>query len=240
VATQSRPALRQPGSRFYVVVAVVSALIVFAGFARTFYLNSFFARRNLTALMILHGVIFSCWIILLLMQTTLVAAKRTDIHRRLGFAGVILAVLMIVVGLTLALHAARYGFQTSGLPPPLVFLVVPFFDIVMFAILVGAAFYQRARPDVHKRLMLTATIAILPPAFARIPLHLITAHLPMSAFVLGDLVLLACVACDAAVSHRLHRAYLWGGAALILSFPLRMLLAGTTAWMSFARWITRT
>jgi hypothetical protein len=80
--------------------------------------------------------------------------------------GAILALLMIGVGLTLAIHAAKYGFQTPGLPPPLIFLVVPFFDIVVFSMLVSAAFYYRQRPDIHKRLMVVATISILPPAFA--------------------------------------------------------------------------
>ena len=238
MATQSQPALKMRGRFFYVAAAIVAVLIVFAGFARTFYLNSFFAKRDLTALMIVHGVVFSSWLVLLVVQTTLVAADRTDIHRRLGIAGAVLAGLMVVAGFSLALHAARYGFATPGLPPPLIFFVVPFFDILIFTILVVAGFYYRGRPDIHKRLMLTATIAILPPAFARIPLSFISAHLPVSAFVLGDIVLLACVAYDVALNHRLHRAYLWAGLLVILSFPLRMLLAGTSLWMAFAHWIT--
>ena len=31
-----------------------------------------------------------------------------------------------------------------------------------------------------------------------------------------------------------------GGLLFALSFPLRMLLAGTAAWMAFAHWITGT
>ncbi len=218
-------------------MAVISATIVFAGFARTFYLNGYFAKRNLTALMILHGIVFSSWLVLLIAQTSLVAAKRTDLHRRLGVFGAVLAVLMIVVGMTLAIHAAKYGFQTPGLPPPLVFLVVPFFDIVVFSILVAAAFYYRRKPDIHKRLMVVATISILPPAFARIPLALIAKTVPISAFLLGDLVLLGCILYDVALHRRLHRAWLWGGLLFVLSFPLRMAIVSTAAWQSFARWL---
>jgi hypothetical protein len=188
--------------------------------------------------MILHGVIFSSWLVLLITQTWLVAAKRTDLHRRLGVLGAILALLMIGVGLTLAIHAAKYGFQTPGLPPPLIFLVVPFFDIVVFSMLVSAAFYYRQKPDIHKRLMVVATISILPPAFARIPIAQITRTLPVSAFVLADLGLLACILCDVVLRRHLYRAWVWGGLLFVLSFPVRMGIASTAAWQSFARWLT--
>lgn len=225
--------------RFYIAMAIIAAVIVFAGFARTFYLNGYFAKRNLPALFIVHGLIFSSWIALFIAQTSLVAAKRTDLHRRLGVAGAVLAVLMVMVGLTIAMHAARYGFQTPGVPPRLIFLVVPLFDIVVFSILVAAAFCYRRRPDTHKRLMLLATISILPPAFARIPLAFISAALPLSAFALADVVLLGCISYDVALHRRLHRAYLWGGLLFVLSFPLRMAIAGTATWLAFAHWLTR-
>lgn len=226
------------GRSFYIAMAVISAAIVFAGFSRTFFLNSYFAKRDLTPLMIFHGIIFSSWLALLIAQTSLVAVERTDIHRRLGVAGAILAVLMIVVGFTLAIHAAKYGFLTPGLPPPLIFLVVPFFDILVFAILVGAALYYRGRPDTHKRLMLMATISILPPAIARMPFAFIRTTLPLSAFLLADAVLIGCILWDVAIHRRLHRTYLWGGLIFVLSFPLRMAIAGTPGWLSFARWLT--
>lgn len=238
MATQAQVTAPVRGRSFYVAVAVISAIIVFLGFSRTFFLNSYFAKRDLTSLMVFHGIIFSCWLVLLIVQTSLVAADRTDIHRKLGVAGAILAALMIVVGFTLAIHAAKYGFKTPGLPPPLIFLVVPFFDIVVFAILVGAALHYRGRPDTHKRLMLLATISILPPAFARMPFAWIGASLPFSAFILGDVVLLCCVLADVAINRRLHRAYLWGGLLLVLSFPLRLAIANTAAWQSFAHWLT--
>ena len=238
MATQAQVTVPTRGRNFYVAMAVIAAVIVFAGFSRTFFFNSHFAKRNLTSLMILHGVIFSCWLALLIAQTTLVAANRIDIHRRLGAAGAILAALMIVVGMTLAIHAAKYGFQTPGLPPPLIFLVVPFFDIVVFAVLVGAALYYRGQPDTHKRLMLVATISILPPAFARMPFQIIGATLPFSPFILGDIVLIGCILWDVAIHRRLHRAYLWGGLLFFLSFPLRMAIAGTSVWQTFARWLT--
>jgi len=237
-SAQATPKLR--GRYFYVLLATIAAAIVFVGFSRTFFLNWLFAKRDLSLLYVLHGMVFSSWIALFIIQTWLVASGRTRVHRRLGVFGALLAALMVILGLTIAVHATRHGFLTPGLPPPLIFFVVPFFDIVVFSILVGAALYYRTKPATHKRLMLVATISILPPAFARIPLAFITAALPISAFALADIILLGCILYDLAVNRRLHRAYLWGSLLFVLSLPLRLLLAGTAAWMAFAHWITRT
>jgi hypothetical protein len=121
----------------------------------------------------------------------------------------------------------------------LVFLVIPLFDILVFAILVTAALYYRRRSDIHKRLMIIATIAILPPAIGRLHFAFIRANGPPAFFGLADLILLACIFYDVVSHRRLHPAYLWGGLLLIASHPLRLLLGGTGVWLAFARWLTR-
>jgi hypothetical protein len=66
---------------------------------------------------------------------TLIAARRADLHRRLGIGGAVLAGLMLVVGHLTAVAAARQGVTPPGGPPPLVFLAVPLGALVVFAIL---------------------------------------------------------------------------------------------------------
>ena len=239
---QAQPLPPRPAperSRFYVTIALIAAAIVFAGFARTFFFNAFLAHGYLGTLRIVHGTVFSLWLVLLLVQTTLVARRRTDIHRRLGIFGFVLASLMIILGLMMTFNAAKYGFHGPGLPPPLIFVAVPFFDIVVFATLIGAAFYYRRKPEIHKRLIIVATISILPPALARFCLlsPALMKTLPFSAFLVADLILLGCVLYDYSKTKSLQRAWLWGGLLFFLSFPLRMLIASTTAWQSFARWV---
>jgi hypothetical protein len=153
---------------FYPVMAALSAAIVFAGFARTFYLRSHFVHAPLAMLLLMHGAVFTPWLVLLLVQVSLVAAGRVDLHRRLGMAGAGLAAVMAVLGMATLLYAGRHGFSPPGGPPPMVFLVIPLFDILMFEGLFIAAFLHRRRPQTHKRLMVLATIAILPPAVARL------------------------------------------------------------------------
>jgi hypothetical protein len=238
MATHAGARGRRPDRLFYVLLAVVASLLVFAGFARTYYLKVYFEARPLPPLVHLHGFVFTCWFVLFLVQVTLVAVKRTDLHRRLGVAGGLLALLMLLVGVTTAIAAAKRGFGPPGGPPPLVFLTIPFGDILVFSILVGAGFYFRRQSETHKRLMLLATIGILTPAIARLPFAFILAAGPLAFFGLTDLFLAACVFYDTVARRRLHPAYLWGGLLIVVSQPLRLALGGTGVWLTFARWLT--
>jgi hypothetical protein len=91
-----------PGRRydhvFFSCMALLILVTVFLGFAHTYYLAGLF-RAPLPSLIVhLHGAAFSCWIILLVVQTSLIAARRVDIHRRLGIAGFALSCLIMVLG----------------------------------------------------------------------------------------------------------------------------------------------
>lgn len=223
---------------FFTGMAVAILITVFAGFSRTFFLRPLFQSQRLIPVLIVHGILFSAWIVLFIAQTTLVATKRTRIHMRLGIVGGVLAVLMILVGTYTALVRAK---GPSPLPDinPLSFLTIPLGDILIFAILVGAAFYFRRRLDIHKRLMLLATITLLPAAVARLPIGFIETGGPFVFYGLSDLFIVPMIIFDIVTRGRPHRATLIGGALLVASHPLRMVIGVTNAWISFATWITQ-
>ncbi|MPZ18453.1 MAG: hypothetical protein GEV06_11140 [Luteitalea sp.] len=230
-------AVRKPRGEhlFFSSMAAAAALTVFAGFAPTYYLKGTFDAPALTPLLHLHGALFTSWILLFILQTSLVAAKRTDIHRRLGVIGGLLAVAMVVAGGAAALWSVRRGFTPPGGPPPLVFFAIPVGDLVVFPTLVGCALLYRRRPDTHKRLMLLATIGLLTAAIARLPVVAGTG--PLVFFGLTDLFVVVCLLHDRLMRGRIHPAFLWGGLFLIVSQPLRLAIAGTGAWLAFAAWV---
>ena len=238
-APRDAAASRRRERVFYTGMAVAFLFIVFAGFARTYYLRPYFVTTPLQPLLHLHGVVFSAWIILLLVQTALVAAKRTPTHRRLGVAGGVLAALMVLVGTLTAIIRAKVVEVPPGSASPLVFLTIPLGDMLVFAILVGAGFYYRRRADYHKRLMLLATIAILPAAVARLPFDFIQQTGPLAFFGLPDLFVVVCLAYDLVSRGRFHRANVAGGLLLVVSHPLRLVVGGTRAWLAFAEWLTQ-
>ena len=239
VAALPKAAGRRRERVFYTGMAVAFLFIVFAGFARTYYLRPYFSATPLGPLLHLHGIIFSAWIVLLLAQTALVAAGRTRTHRRLGVAGGVLAALMVVVGTATAIVRAKVAPTPPGVDSPLVFLTIPLGDMLMFACLAGAGFHFRRRADVHKRLMLLATIAILPAAVARLPFDFIQQFGPLTIFGLPDLFIAVCLLYDFASRGRFHRATVIGGLLLVASHPLRLVVGNTQAWLSFADWLTR-
>ncbi len=224
---------------FYTGMAIAVVITVFAGFARTYYLRPYFGTPPLTPLLHLHGIVFTSWLILLLTQTVLVTTNRTGLHRRLGMAGAVLAVLMILVGTATAIIRAKIVEVPPGSPSPLVFLTIPLGDMLVFAILAAAGFYFRRRGDMHKRLMLLATIAILPAATARLPFAFIQQVGPLAFFGLADLFIVACLLYDLVSRRRFHHATIWGGLLIVVSHPLRLVIGNTQAWLSFATWLTQ-
>ena len=225
---------RNKERRLYIWFAAIMPLIVLAGFARTYYLKGFFGNPPLPSLLVhVHGLVMTSWVVLFIAQVSLVATGRTRTHQRLGVLGAMLACVIVVVGMLTGIAGAARG-ATPG-PPALSFLIIPMGDMLVFAILVGAALYfRRGRLDVHKRLMLLAAVNLLAPAIARIPLDFIANGGALAFFGLTDLCIFACVAVDTIRNRRLHPAFLWGTLFIIAGQPLRLMLAGTGIWLRFA------
>lgn len=223
---------------FFSGMAIGLALAVFIGFARTYYLSAVFGTsatitgRPFTNILRLHAALFTTWVVLFIVQTSLVATHRVAVHRRLGVAVAVLAGIMIMVGTATALQMALQGDAPPGIAP-VAFLAIPLGDMVVFTILITSALLLRRNKDTHKRLMLLAYAAILVAAVARIPGVLPLG--PLGFFGLTFLPILAiAITYDFVTRRRIHPAYLWGGALLIVSVPLRLMVSTTHVWGSVA------
>ena len=236
IETAVVPRPRNADRAFYTWAALAAVIIVFAGFARTYYLKGLSGAPALTGLVHLHGLVMTLWFTLFVVQVRFVAAGRVDLHRKLGMFGGFLAVILVGVGTVTAITAARLGHSPG--PPPLVFLTIPLGDMVLFAALVSLGLYFRQRPDSHKRLMLLSSLGMLTAAIARIPLDFIhNGGVPVF-FGLTDLCVLVCVVGDTLKNRRLHPALGWGFLFIIVSQAFRLWLAGTPQWLHFANWLT--
>jgi hypothetical protein len=224
--------------RFFTALALAALIVVYVGFARTFFLRPWFpdAPAPTESIFLVHGVVFACWSVLLVLQASLVALGRYDAHRALGIVGAALAAAMVVLGVAGALVAASRSTGFVGLPvPPLQFLIVPIADMALFATFVTLAVWRRHDAQAHKRWMILATVNLLVAAFARWP-GVISIPNPLVYMGLADLFIVALVVWDLRTRGRLHRATLWGGLALVVSQPLRLALSGTAAWLAIASW----
>lgn len=227
--------------RFFTGMALAILLTVFVGFAPSYYMKMVFAAPGVSGAPILsplihvHGLAFTTWVLVFLVQTRLVAGRRLALHRKLGYAAAGLAVAMAVLGTMAAIDAARRGAAPPGGPPPLAFMIIPIADVTIFSTLVAAGMWFRNRGDIHKRLMLVSTIAILTAAIARLPGLL--AGGPLAFFALTDLYVVAAMVYDRITRGRVHGAYWWGGGLLLGSQVGRLALSGTAAWLAFATWL---
>jgi hypothetical protein len=231
---------------FYTGMALAMLAAVFLGFARTFFLSPWFADAASSQppepfFFYVHGVLFTAWMLLMVLQPALVAGRQIQLHRRIGWFGAGLAALVVVVGVLGALVAAGRPGGFIGVPvPPLVFLAIPLGDLALFAVFATSAIVCRRDAQCHKRLMLLATIGLLDAAIVRWPFSNMGAAIagPLySVTDLGvDLFLVPMVVWDLASRRRLHPVTLFGGLTVIASHPLRVLLSGTDAWLAFAAW----
>jgi hypothetical protein len=236
-----QPALAQRDweRMFFTGTAVVMAVVVFTGFARTFFLRPWFPEVAAPPepIFLVHGLVFSAWMVLLVVQTALIATDRRAVHRSLGVFGAVLAVAVVALGVSGALVAAERPGGFMNVPvPALQFLIVPLLDMTIFGTCVTLAVAWRNYPQTHKRLMLLGTVSMLTAAFARFPLEIAFNNV-LVAFILTDLFIIALAVWDVRSRGRLHAVTLWAGGITIVSQPLRLALSESGAWMAFAGWL---
>ncbi len=231
---------RASDRRLFLAAALLFPIVVVIGFARTYYLRSIFSGPATTTwLVTAHGLVMSAWVVFFIVQVWLIRSKNARLHMKLGWLGVALAAAMIVVGLITGVVAAKNGSPSTPPDiPRLSFFAVPFFDLVVFAVLFGAAVYYRKRPANHKRLMLLTVVNFLPPAVARLPIDALRALGPLFFFGVPTFVAIGLVIYDTWRNRKLNKVFLAGALFMIATYPLRLVISGTDAWIGFATWLT--
>ena len=220
---------------FFAFMCLIILAAVFAGFARTYYLAGVFRAPLPNMLVHVHGAVFTLWIFTLITQVTLVAAGRTDLHKRFGLFGFALAVVMIIIGVWASTNALHRGLAPLGLSAT-TFYMIPLTDMLAFAVLIFAAYRTRFQPVAHKRLILIATIALLAAATVRWPLAMMQRK-PFMMDVFVYLFLVPIILYDLWVMRRVHKATIWGSVFLIVLHQIRVPLAFTAPWQAFASWV---
>ena len=221
-----RPTGRRASRWFFPVVSTLLFAGLLVGFAKTFFLRSQFNVPPIPPYLYVHGSVLTTWFVLVLAQTCLVAAHRTDLHRRLGIATVVVGVLIIPISAFVVVHAAQ---KAHGAITPLLRLEIvgDLLSLVWFGGFVAAGVYFRRRPDVHKRFMIASCFMIYGPVFARFN---VVYGLPVPPPVVAPLALVTLGAYDLIDARRLNRATVWIAFLLVgVLLLLAMLIASGAA-----------
>ena len=217
----------------YGVMSGLALCVVLAGFAKSYYLKEIFGAPPLPPVLHVHGAIMTAWFLLFVVQAALIRARRVDLHRLLGLAGAALAFALIPIAIATARQFVIRSLNDAEVLP--VAAAIAGFDavvIAVFAVLVAAALFWRRRTDIHKRLMTLAALSLLGPPLAR----LVTDE---SAVLACNLIVLVPIVLDTAWNRRLHPAFGWGGALVLLSTRAALLMVTSAGWTQFVVHVVR-
>jgi uncharacterized membrane protein YozB (DUF420 family) len=235
------PADRKASERkFYTRMSIFLVAIVFIGFAPSFYLRDIvpaYPRPNPTLPpgVMFHGLTFTLWMALLVVQTQLVSARRVETHMKLGTAAMLLAIALLpVMYLT-----AVWGVARESHPPftdALNWTAIPLAVIPGFAFLIYEAWRRRREAQWHKRLMLSATILFVAgPGFGRIPLAPPTFWTFTAQLLVGTALIFAPLFFwDRRTQGKVHPATLTGYAVATAVAIVPLALIYTNSWAGIA------
>jgi hypothetical protein len=208
-------------SNFFLYTSYALLVIVLVGFSPTFYLRAFYDVPAIPPYVYAHGVAMTAWFVWLCVQTTAVFNGRIALHRKLGMIGVTIGAVVLLSGTITALKLAprlleKYGNIDSDLPQIAGIVWGNLAGMVAFGGFLFLAYLYRQTPEIHKRLMLLASISITLQALGRIAKFSMI-DLPEGPFVLlGLLMLLVMLGIfDKRSIGRVQRVTWIGGCALL-------------------------
>ena len=151
---------------FYFWIVLVMCFFIFGGFSLA-ALNRYLTNDPTTMppVVHLHGITFITWMTLLFVQTSLINVKNVALHRTLGTWGIAHATAVVFTGSLISLLGMHFGDSSAPFFYDLMYLSVC--AIVGFAFLFTLAIRNVRKPENHRRLILFATIPLLPPGINR-------------------------------------------------------------------------
>ena len=200
-------------------------------------------RPLLPLILHVHAIVMASWLLLLLAQTTLMAAGRSAQHKKLGLIAVVLAprVPLAMIGIVKTVWSRIDSIPPGALTPDVLSgikvmtsngqledlrIIVLFVAFVSWALLV-----RRRDSETHKRLLILATLLPLPAAIDRITWIPTTLPDSPTSIHLGMLTLLLPVLIyDVWRRGRVHRAYVIGLALNVPFLVASQLLWGSPWW----------
>lgn len=225
---------------FYTGMTLVMAFLVFAGFGMTYWFplasGSFPPAPPVVHL---HGLVFSSWMILLVVQATLVNTRNLALHRSLGTWGIAHATAVLLTGALITLLGIGGINRPVVAPSFLDAMFLSFAAITGFGLLFTLSIRNVRRPEVHKRLMLYAILPILPPGvnrFYMVPFGLDSIPvLPL--YLTLDALALAILIHEWRSTGKIGRYSMIGAGWMLLQSGLHVPIANSEGFLDLCRYV---
>jgi hypothetical protein len=220
----------QRSHRFYLGLTLFLMATVVIGFWPTYFGTILSGGVTRPLVMHVHGAIFTGWMLLLFLQVGLASSGRVRLHRRVGSFGIWYGAIVWVMGVIATFAAPVIHVQNGEWPVNQAagFLILPIGDMILFGGFFGAAVKFRNKPEIHKRLIVAATVALAFAAVARmnqaLPIFFLIWMLPMAALA----------AFDIRSAGKIHKVTAICIAVMVIAFP-RVLLVENESWLAVGR-----
>jgi hypothetical protein len=229
---------RRPSDRALMIAAAVGfPLLVVIGYARTYYLAAFFDHKSLANTLVhFHAAIMSLWVVFFTAQIVLIRTKNVRIQMTMGWVGVALAALVVVVGMWTAIDSHLVRFTGPPGVNPHTFFMVPLVAMILFMIYFAGAVYYRKRPVEHKALMLMTAFNFSGAAIARIPL--LPPEMAMAQYYgIPDIFALVSLAWFTWKHKKFSWVFASAVALFIVSQPLSVVIGFSQPWINIMSWV---
>ena len=214
---------------YFIAFAGIFALLVIAGFWRSFFVPVAQGTFSRPAVVHVHGGLFFAWTAILVAQAVLAGTGWLRLHRRVGAVAGWLVLPMVILGAFVAGRDAVNDFTAGEGNGRLSFFYGELADLAMFGLLTGGAMLLRHQPEIHKRWVILGSLGLLGAAVGRIPG---VGEWGFQIFV----GLIASVALyDLASRRRLHVATIIGAAVLLTLNLTQGAIGDSEAWLALSR-----
>src|SRR5271170_4439234 len=172
-ARPTRPINRTRERIFFSGMSLLMIATILLGFRATYFPLGAKPPALSSWVIVLHGTVFSVFLALFFVQTTLISARRVQWHKSIGLWIYGLAIFMIPLGIIAAADNIRRDLAAG--PPylydidPRTFSIVSGMGISLFGALLGWSYLVRRQPAAHKRLALYAMLVMMDAGIDRWP-----------------------------------------------------------------------
>lgn len=232
----------------FVIMAGLFFVTALTGFipSSMLYLEGVEAGRRppIPPVLHVHAVLMGSWLTLLLVQSTLMATGRSALHKTLGMVAFVHVPAIVITGVfVIKVYVEQHYARHAGMSAPEIAADIDnTMALVIFLMREGSLFLlfmgwalsvRRKDPQLHKRLIILATVLPMTAAFARHAVVWQNQNFGLYNELYWDLCcvlwILPMFLWDLYRSGTVHRAYrIWFPVFVVTAIPVHMLR--TTEW----------
>ncbi len=214
-SASNAPLAQRRTRRAYLAISLAVVAIVGWGFWPSYFRPLLHGGVHKFWIIHVHAAIFIGWLILVVTQASLVATGHIDLHRRVGTVGIAYGILVSCIGSIISFASPILHVQAHQMPVERASLTVLYnlTDMLVFSGFFAAAIIYRRTPELHKRLILSATVGLASAAVGRV--------LPGGSLVyllVWLTPIFAAMAVDLWVKRRVHPVWLISVPIFVLTF----------------------